>query len=70
MPAASYTYALVECIRVCVLEESVQKFLESLGKLNRTYLTNLEEKVLSFLESEILVYRMEQRNNAVSELWY
>ncbi len=26
------------------LEESVQKFLESLGKLNRAYLTALEEK--------------------------
>jgi hypothetical protein len=35
------------------LEESVQKFLESLGKLNRAYLTALEEKVLSLLESEI-----------------
>ncbi|WP_375505216.1 hypothetical protein [uncultured Nostoc sp.] len=34
------------------LEESVQKFLESLGKLNRAYLTGLEEKVLSLLESE------------------
>lgn len=35
------------------LEESVQRFLESLGKLNRVYLTELEEKVLSLLESEI-----------------
>ncbi|MEH2156764.1 hypothetical protein [Nostoc sp.] len=35
------------------LEESVQRFLESLGKLNRAYLTALEEKVLSLLESEI-----------------
>jgi hypothetical protein len=34
------------------LEESVQRFLESLGKLNRAYLTGLEEKVLSLLESE------------------
>ncbi|BCL40125.1 hypothetical protein [Nostoc sp. MS1] len=34
------------------LEESVQRFLESLGKLNRAYLTALEEKVLSVLESE------------------
>ncbi|BAY73270.1 hypothetical protein NIES23_60980 (plasmid) [Trichormus variabilis NIES-23] len=34
------------------LEESVQKFLESLGKLNRAYLTVLEEKLLSVLESE------------------
>ena len=31
------------------LEESVQKFLEMLGKLNRAYLTDLEEKVLSVL---------------------
>jgi hypothetical protein len=35
------------------LEESVQKFLESLGKLKRAYLTDLEEKVLRVLESEI-----------------
>jgi hypothetical protein len=35
------------------LEESVQRFLESLGKLNRVYLTALEEKVLSVLELEI-----------------
>lgn len=37
------------------LEESVQKFLESLGKLNSPYLTALEEKLLSVLESEIRV---------------
>ncbi|WP_416212063.1 transposase [Nostoc sp. ChiVER01] len=35
------------------LEESVQKFLEMLGKLNRAYLTDLEGKVLSLLELEI-----------------
>jgi hypothetical protein len=34
------------------LEESVQRFLESLGKLNRAYLTDLEGKLLSVLESE------------------
>jgi len=34
------------------LEESVQRFLESLGKLKRAYLTQLEEKLLSVLESE------------------
>lgn len=34
------------------LEESVQKFLESLGKLNRAYLTDLEGKVLNLLEFE------------------
>ncbi|MCC5646258.1 hypothetical protein LC607_25690 [Nostoc sp. CHAB 5824] len=37
------------------LEESVQRFLESLGKVNRAYLTTLEEKVLSILESEIKI---------------
>ncbi|MCC5633345.1 hypothetical protein LC613_38395 [Nostoc sphaeroides CHAB 2801] len=35
------------------LEESVQKFLESLGKLNRASLTALEEKLLKVLESKI-----------------
>lgn len=35
------------------LEESVQKFLELLGRLKRVYLTPLEENVLSVLESEI-----------------
>jgi hypothetical protein len=35
------------------LEESVQRFLEMLGKLNRAYLTDLEEKLLSLLEAEI-----------------
>ena len=35
------------------LEESVQRFLESLGKLNRAYLTALEEKLLSLVEAEI-----------------
>ncbi|MBD2537058.1 hypothetical protein H6G97_50835 [Nostoc flagelliforme FACHB-838] len=34
------------------LEESVQKFLEMLGKLNRAYLTAVEEKLLNVLESE------------------
>ncbi|MEA5508104.1 hypothetical protein VB735_34485 [Halotia wernerae UHCC 0503] len=36
------------------LEESVQKFLEMLGKLNRGYLTAVEEKLLSVLELEYL----------------
>ncbi|MEH2208553.1 MAG: hypothetical protein V7K53_31535 [Nostoc sp.] len=35
-----------------LLEESVQRFLESLGKLNRAYLSAVEEKVLTLLESE------------------
>ncbi|WP_251958502.1 hypothetical protein [Nostoc commune] len=34
------------------LEESVQRFLESLGKLRQAYLTALKEKVLSSLELE------------------
>lgn len=34
------------------IEESVQRFLESLGKLNRAYLTQLEDKLLDVLESE------------------
>ncbi|MDZ7970628.1 MAG: hypothetical protein RM368_37850 [Nostoc sp. DedSLP03] len=61
----SYSYLPSECEEMQVicdrinrvyssgLEESVQRFLESLGKLNRAYLTGLEEKVLSLLESEI-----------------
>ena len=61
----SYNYLPAECEQMQVicdrinrvyssgLEESVQKFLESLGKLNRAYLMDLEEKVLSLLESEI-----------------
>ncbi len=34
------------------LEESVQRFLESLGKLNRAYLTDVEGKILSVIERE------------------
>ncbi|MEH1919416.1 hypothetical protein [Nostoc sp.] len=61
----SYNYLPAECEQVqeisdrisrvysSVLEESVQKFLESLGKLKRVYLTDLEEKVLKVLELEI-----------------
>jgi hypothetical protein len=60
----SYNYLPAECQQMQVicdrvnrvyssgLEESVQKFLESLGKLKRAYLTALEEKLLSVLESE------------------
>jgi hypothetical protein len=60
----SFNYLPAECEQMQVicdrinrvyssgLEESVQKFLESLGKLNRAYLTALEEKVLNLLESE------------------
>ncbi|MBD2512112.1 hypothetical protein H6G91_33620 [Nostoc muscorum FACHB-395] len=61
----SFNYLPAECEQMRVicdritrvyssgLEESVQKFLESLGKLNRAYLTDLEAKVLSLLELEI-----------------
>ncbi|MEH1771051.1 MAG: hypothetical protein V7K76_02145 [Nostoc sp.] len=60
----SFNYLPAECQQMQVicdrinrvyssgLEESVQKFLESLGKLNRPYLTALEEKLLGVLESE------------------
>jgi hypothetical protein len=63
----SYNYLPADCEQMQVicdrisrvyssgLEESVQRFLESLGKLNRAYLTGLEEKVLSVLKSEIRV---------------
>jgi hypothetical protein len=58
----SYDYLPQDCEqmrRICdriarvyspVLEESVQRFLESLGKLNRSYLTDLEEKLLGVVE--------------------
>ncbi|MBE8990552.1 hypothetical protein [Nostoc sp. LEGE 12450] len=61
----SYNYLPAECQQVreicdrinrvysSGLEESVQRFLESLGKLKRAYLTALEEKLLKVLESEI-----------------
>ncbi|MCC5661414.1 hypothetical protein LC608_31575 [Nostoc sp. XA010] len=61
----SYDYLPAECEQIkeisdrinrvysSSLEESVQRFLESLLKLNRTYLTALEEKLLKVLESEI-----------------
>ena len=60
----SYDYLPADCEQMQVicdrislvyssaLEESVQKFLEMLGKLNRAYLTDLEEKLLGVLESE------------------
>ena len=61
----SYNYLPAECEQMQVicdrinrvyssgLEESVQRFLESLGKLKRAYFTTLEEKVLNLLELEI-----------------
>ncbi|MEH2137525.1 hypothetical protein [Nostoc sp.] len=60
----SYNYLPAECEQMRVicdrinrmyssgLEEWVQKFLEMLGKLNRPYLTAVEEKLLGVLESE------------------
>lgn len=38
-----------------LLEETAKNLLQSLGKLNRAYLTELEEKLLSLLESEVKV---------------
>jgi hypothetical protein len=61
----SYDYSPSECQQVqqisdriskiysSAMEESVQRFLEALGKLNRPYLTALEEKLLNVLESGI-----------------
>ncbi|WP_190234108.1 hypothetical protein [Nostoc sp. 'Peltigera membranacea cyanobiont' 213] len=43
--------ALVECIPIRSLE-TVKSLLQSLGKLNRPYLTAVEEKLLTLLESE------------------
>ncbi|WP_298907251.1 hypothetical protein [uncultured Nostoc sp.] len=60
----SYEYLLAECEqmqRICdrlsrvysdLLEETVKNLLQSLGKVNRPYLTAVEEKLLSVLESE------------------
>ncbi len=63
----SYNYLPAECEQmrlVCdrisrvysdSLEETVKSLLQSLGKLNRPYLTELEEKLLSLLEAEVKV---------------
>ncbi|MBD2565716.1 MULTISPECIES: hypothetical protein [Nostoc] len=60
----SYNYLPAECEQMRVicdrisrvysdsLEETVKSLLQSLGKLNRPYLTAVEEKLLSVLESE------------------
>ncbi|AVH63890.1 hypothetical protein [Nostoc sp. 'Peltigera membranacea cyanobiont' N6] len=60
----SYEYLPAECEQMQVvcdrinqvysdsLEETVKSLLQSLGKLNRPYLTAVEEKLLSVLESE------------------
>ncbi|MBN3923755.1 MAG: hypothetical protein HWQ37_11515, partial [Nostoc sp. NMS4] len=60
----SYNYLPAECEQMQVicdrisrvysdsLEETVKSLLQSLGKLNRSYLTAVEEKLLSVLESE------------------
>ncbi|MEH2185589.1 MAG: hypothetical protein V7K64_05315 [Nostoc sp.] len=63
----SYNYLPAECEQMQVicdrigrvysdsLEETVKSLLQLLGKLNRPYLTELEEKLLSLLESEVKV---------------
>ncbi|QLE53179.1 hypothetical protein FD724_35150 (plasmid) [Nostoc sp. C057] len=60
----SYNYLPAECQQmqvICdrisrvyssVLEETVKSLLQSLGKVNRPYLTAVEEKLLTLLESE------------------
>ncbi|MEH1962134.1 MAG: hypothetical protein V7L05_20095 [Nostoc sp.] len=60
----SYNYLPAECEQMQVicdrisrvysdsLEETVKSLLQSLGKLNRPYLTAVEEKLLTLLESE------------------
>ncbi|WP_341532048.1 hypothetical protein WKK05_40890 (plasmid) [Nostoc sp. UHCC 0302] len=60
----SYEYLPAECQQMQVvceriarihsdsLEETVKSLLQSLGKLNRAYLTAVEEKLLNVLESE------------------
>ncbi|MBU7586864.1 MAG: hypothetical protein KAF91_29105, partial [Nostoc sp. TH1S01] len=62
----SYDYLPAECQQmqqVCdrisqiysdSLEETVKNLLQSLGKVNRPYLTTVEEKLLSVLESEYI----------------
>ncbi|MEH2287296.1 hypothetical protein [Nostoc sp.] len=60
----SYNYLPAECEQMRVicdrigrvyssaLEETVKNLLQSLGKLNRPYLTAVEDKLLTLLESE------------------
>jgi hypothetical protein len=60
----SYNYLPAECEQMQVIsdrigrvyssavEETVKSLLQSLGKVNRPYLTELEEKLLNILESE------------------
>jgi hypothetical protein len=63
----SYNYLPAECEQMQVicdrisrvysdsLEETVKSLLQSLGKLNRPYLTAVEEKLLSLIEREYSV---------------
>lgn len=63
----SYNYLPAECEQMQLisdrlariysdsLEETVKSLLQSLGKLSRPYLTVVKEKLLNFLESEIIV---------------
>ncbi|ODH01041.1 hypothetical protein A4S05_30820 [Nostoc sp. KVJ20] len=60
----SFNYPPAECQQMQVicdrinqvysdsLEETVKSLLQSLGKVNRPYLTAVEEKLLNLLESE------------------
>ncbi|OYD88540.1 hypothetical protein CDG77_23275 [Nostoc sp. 'Peltigera membranacea cyanobiont' 213] len=60
----SFNYLPAECEQMRVicdrisrvysdsLEETVKNLLQSLGKVNRAYLTAVEEKLLNVLESE------------------
>ncbi|MEH1825881.1 MAG: hypothetical protein V7L22_11035 [Nostoc sp.] len=64
----SYNYLPAECQQMQVicdrisrvysdsLEDTAKNLLQLLGKVNRPYLTELEEKLLSLLESEVKVY--------------
>ncbi len=72
----SYNYLPAECQQMQVicdrisrvysdsLEETVKNLLQSLGKLNRPYLTAVEEKLLRVLESE---YALKRRKNKSQE---
>lgn len=52
MPAAGYLRLRISRIYSNSLEETLKNLLQSLGKLNRPYLTAVEEKLLSVVEQE------------------
>ncbi|MBW4457395.1 MAG: hypothetical protein KME55_34705 [Nostoc indistinguendum CM1-VF10] len=72
----SFNYLLAECQQMQQisdrisrvysdsLEETVKSLLQSLGKVNRPYLTAVEEKLLTLLESE---YALKKRKNKSQE---